>query len=82
MRGEGEKSHRSRRHREKSQHDGSLHSRHDAKMKDLEEKYARILHRMDGEDPKMMAWEMLDDENLPFSKHVRAYTMPNKFKLC
>jgi hypothetical protein len=35
---EGEKSHRSRRHREKSHHDESLHNRHDAKMKDLEER--------------------------------------------
>ena len=36
---------------------------------------------MDGEDPKMTAWEMLDDENLPFSERVRAYTMPDKFKM-
>ena len=41
-------------------------------MKELEEKYTRILHRMNGEDPKMMAWEMLDDENLLFTEPVRA----------
>ena len=29
----------------------------------------------------MTTWEMLDDENLPFSEHVRAYTMPDKFKM-
>ena len=50
-------------------------------MKELEEKYTWILHRMDGEDPKMTVWEMLDDENLPFTEFVRAYTMPNKFKM-
>ena len=36
---------------------------------------------MNGEDPKMTAWEMLDDENLPFTKPVRAYTMLDKFKM-
>jgi hypothetical protein len=36
---------------------------------------------MDGEDSKNMAWDMLDDENLPFSERVRAYTMPDKFKM-
>jgi hypothetical protein len=35
----------------------------------------------DGEDPKMTTWEMLDDENLSFSERVRAYTMPDKFKM-
>jgi hypothetical protein len=50
-------------------------------MKDLEEKCARIIRQMDGEDPKMTAWEMLDDENLSFSERVRAYTMPDKFKM-
>ena len=50
-------------------------------MKDLEEKYAQILSRIDGEDPKIMAWEMLDDENLPFSERVKAYAMPDKFKI-
>ena len=50
-------------------------------MKDLEEKYVGILRRMDGKDPKMTAWKMLDDENLPFSKRVRAYTMLDKFKM-
>jgi hypothetical protein len=51
---EGERSHRSRRNRDKSHHDESRHSLHDAKMKDLEDKYSRILHRMNGEDPKLM----------------------------
>ena len=50
-------------------------------MKELEEKYTQILHRVNGEDPKMMAWEMLDDENLPFTEPARAYTMPDKFKM-
>ena len=50
-------------------------------MKELEEKYTQILHRMDREDLKMTAWEMLDDENLPFIEPIRAYTMPNKFKM-
>ena len=50
-------------------------------MKELEDKYTRILHRVNGEDLKMTAWEMLDDENLPFIKFVRAYTMPDKFKM-
>jgi hypothetical protein len=50
-------------------------------VKDLEEKYAQILRRMDGEDPKIIAWDMLEDKNLPFSEHVRAYTMPDKFKM-
>ena len=36
---------------------------------------------MDGEDPKMTAWEMLADENLPFTEPVRAYTMLDKFKM-
>ena len=36
---------------------------------------------MDREDPKTTSWDMLDDKNLPFSEHVRAYTMPNKFKM-
>ena len=50
-------------------------------MKELEEKYTRILHQVNGEDPKMTAWEMLDDENLPFTEPVRAYAMPDKFKM-
>ena len=36
---------------------------------------------MDGKDPKMTALEILDVENLPFFEHVRAHTMPNKFKM-
>ena len=36
---------------------------------------------MEGEDPKLTAWDMLDDENLPFSERVREYTMPDKFKM-
>ena len=59
----------------------SRHSRQEAKMKELEEKYTRILQRVNGEDPKMTAWEMLDDENLPFTEPVRAYAMPDKFKM-
>ena len=50
-------------------------------MKKLEEKYTRILNRVNGEDPKMTAWEMLDNENLPFTEPVRAYAMPDKFKM-
>jgi hypothetical protein len=42
---EGEKSHRSSRHQDKSHHDESRHSLTDAKMKDLEDKYSRILRR-------------------------------------
>ena len=67
--------------RDRSHHDESRHSYQEAKMKELEEKYIRIFHRMDGEDPKMTAWEMLDDKNLPFTEPVRAYTMPDKFKM-
>jgi hypothetical protein len=50
-------------------------------MEDQKKKYAHILRQMDGEDPKSSAWEILDDENLPFLKRVRAYIMPNKFKM-
>ena len=50
-------------------------------MKELEEKYTRILHQVNEEDSKMTAWEMLDDENLPFTKLVRAYAMLDKFKM-
>jgi hypothetical protein len=50
-------------------------------MKELEEKYTHILHRVDGEDLKITAWEMLDDENLPFTEPVRAFNMPEKFKM-
>jgi hypothetical protein len=54
-RGEGERSHRSRRHREKSHHEGTRQSHQEAKMKDLEDKYTRMLRRMDGEDPELTA---------------------------
>jgi hypothetical protein len=64
---EGEGSHRSRQHRDKSHQGESRHSIHDAKMKDLEDKYSRILQRINGEDPELMAWDMLKDENLPFT---------------
>jgi hypothetical protein len=64
-----------------SYHGESRHSRQDAKMKELEEKYTRILHRVNGEDPKMTAWEMLDDENLHFTEPVRTYAMPDKIKI-
>ena len=36
---------------------------------------------MNGEDPKMTAWEMLDNENLSFIESVRAYAMHDKFKM-
>jgi hypothetical protein len=76
-----EKSHGERRHQKKSPHDESHHSHRDEKMKDLLKKYAHILSQMDGEDPKLTAWDMLDDENLSFSDHVRAYIMLDKFKM-
>ena len=50
-------------------------------MEDLKKKYELILRQMKGEDPKSTAWEMLDNENLPFSEHVRAYAMLDKFKM-
>jgi hypothetical protein len=28
-----------------------------------------------------MAWDMLEDESLPFTEHVKAYPMPDKFKM-
>jgi hypothetical protein len=45
-------------------------------MKDLEDKYARMLRRIDGEDPELTAWDMLEDESLPFTERVKAYPMP------
>jgi hypothetical protein len=77
-RDEGERSHRSGRHRDNEE---SRHSHQEAKMKDLEDKYTRMLRRMDGEDPKLMAWDMLEDESLPFTERVKAYPMPDKFKM-
>jgi hypothetical protein len=56
-------------------------SHQEAKMKDLEDKYTRMLRRMDGEDPELMAWDMLEDESLPFTGRVKAYPMPDKFKM-
>jgi ribosome-binding protein aMBF1 (putative translation factor) len=50
-----EKTHCKRRHRDKSQHDESRHSQHDEEMEDLKKKYAHILRRIDGEDPKTTA---------------------------
>jgi hypothetical protein len=50
-------------------------------MKDLEDKYSRILRQMEGEDPQLMAWDMLEDESLPFTERVKAYPMPDKFKM-
>ena len=50
-------------------------------MEDLKKKYALIARQIAGEDLKSIAWEMLDDENLPFSKQVRAYAIPDKFKM-
>jgi hypothetical protein len=78
---EGERSHRSRQHRDKSWREESRHNLHDAKMKDLEDKYSRILRQMEGEHPKLTAWDMLEDESLPFTERVKAYPMPNKFKM-
>jgi hypothetical protein len=59
----------------------SRHSHHDAKMKDLEDKYARILRQMNREDPGLTAWDMLEDESLLFTEWVKAYPMPDKFKM-
>jgi hypothetical protein len=75
---EGERSRRSRRHRD---NEDSRHSHQDAKMKDLEDKYTRMLCRMDGEDPELTAWDMLENESLPFTERVKAYPMPDKFKM-
>jgi hypothetical protein len=50
-------------------------------MMDLENKYSRILRRMNGEDPELMTWDMLEDENLPFTERVKRFPMPNKFKM-
>jgi hypothetical protein len=50
-------------------------------MKDLEDKYSWILRRINGEDPELMAWDMLEDENLMFTKWVRRYPMLDKFKM-
>jgi hypothetical protein len=77
---EGEKSHQSRSHRDKSRHDESRRSRNETKMKDLEKKYARILRQIDGEDPELTAWDMLEDENLPFTERVKAYPMPEQIQ--
>jgi hypothetical protein len=52
---EEERSHRSKRHREKSHHEGSQRSHQEAKMKDLEDKYTRMLRRIDGKDPELTA---------------------------
>jgi hypothetical protein len=65
---EGERSHRSKQHRDKSRREESRHSLHDAKMKDLEDKYSRILCQMEGEHPELTAWDMLEDESLPFTE--------------
>jgi hypothetical protein len=65
---EGERSHRSRQHRDKSRREESWHSLHDAKIKDLKDKYSRILCQMEGEHPELTAWDMLEDESLPFTE--------------
>jgi hypothetical protein len=75
---EGERSRRSRRHRD---NEDFRHSHQDAKMKDLEDKYTRMLRWMDREDPELMAWDMLENESLPFTERVKAYPMPDKFKM-
>jgi hypothetical protein len=72
------RSHWSRRHRDNKE---SRHSHHEAKIKDLEDKYAWMLYRMDREDPGLTAWDMLEDESLPFTDRVKAYPMPDKFKM-
>jgi hypothetical protein len=50
-------------------------------MKDLKDKYSRILYQINGEDPELMAWDMLDDKNLPFTEWVKRFRMPDKFKM-
>jgi hypothetical protein len=76
-----EKSHQERRHQEKSHHGESHNNHRDEEVEDLKRKYDFIARQIAGEDLKSTAWEMLDDENLPFSERVRAYTMPDKFKM-
>jgi hypothetical protein len=76
-----EKSHRERRHPEKPQHDESHNNHRDEEVEDLKRKYALIAQQIAGEDLKVTTMEMLDDENHPFSKRVRAYAMPDKFKM-
>ena len=76
-----EKSHRERRHREKSQHDESHNNHRDEELEDLKRKYDLIARQIAREDLKATAMEMLDDEDHPFSKRVRAYAMPDKFKM-
>jgi hypothetical protein len=50
-------------------------------MKDLEDKYSRILRQMEGEHPELTTWDMLEDESLPFTERVKAHPMPDKFKM-
>jgi hypothetical protein len=50
-------------------------------LKDLEDKYSRILRRINGEDPELLAWDMLKDDNLPFTGWVKRFRMPDKFKM-
>jgi hypothetical protein len=50
-------------------------------MKDLEDKYSRILRRINGEDPELLAWDMLEDDNLLFTGRVKRFRMPDKFKM-
>jgi hypothetical protein len=50
-------------------------------MKDLDDKYSRILRRINGEDPELLAWDMFEDDNLPFTKRVKRFCMPDTFKM-
>ena len=50
-------------------------------MEDLKRKYALIARQIVGKDLKSTAWEILDNENLPFSEQVKVYAMPDKFKM-
>jgi hypothetical protein len=50
-------------------------------MKDLEDKYSRILRRINGEDPELLAWDMLEDDNLLLTGRVKRFRMPDKFKM-
>jgi hypothetical protein len=50
-------------------------------MKDLEGMYSRILRRINGEDPELLAWDMLEDDNLSFIGRVKRFHMPDKFKM-
>ena len=50
-------------------------------MEDLMKKYEFIARQIAGKNPKATTWEMLGDENLPFSDLVRTFMMLDKFKM-